>query len=165
MFKSVECREYPYDWQADKTMIQVNSRKNTCLNPVAHETHRPDMGWKRRLGGGVIAFIGFMLSPLSWWNDIFINVPLAVGFGWVISLAHPPAFEIAVIIGYWLTNIIGLVLMQKGAQQAVSDKPAQPYTRRELLKDLGISLLYTGLIVILVKLKVLQPIADYFPKN
>ena len=146
-------------------MIQVKAGKNACLISGRHETHRPGMGWKRRVQGGAVAFIGFLLSPLSWWNDLFINVPLAVGFGWLISLAYAPAFEAAVIVGYWLTNIIGLVLMQKGAQQIVSGEPHPPYTRRELIKDLVISLLYTGLIVLLVKLKILQPIAEYYPKN
>lgn len=146
-------------------MIQVNNGENTCLPPARHDTRRLDMGWKRRMQGSVVAFIGFMLSPLSWWNDLFINVPLAVGFGWLISLIYRPAFEASVVIGYWLTNIIGLVLMQKGAQQVVSGKPQPLYTRRELLKDLAISLLYTGLIVILVKMKILQPISEYLPKN
>ncbi len=144
-------------------MIQVKAGKNACLISGRHETHRPGMGWKRRVQGGAVAFIGFLLSPLSWWNDLFINVPLAAGFGWLISLAYAPAFEAAVIVGYWLTNIIGLVLMQKGAQQVVSGESRPPYTRRDLIKDLIISLLYTGLIVLLVKLKILQPIAEYLP--
>ena len=53
--------------------------------------------------------------------------------------------------------------MQKGAQQIVSGESRPPYTRRDLIKDLIISLLYTGLIVLLVKLKILQPIAEYLP--
>ena len=28
-----------------------------------------------------------MLSPLSWWNDLFVNVPLALVFAWLVSLA------------------------------------------------------------------------------
>src|SRR5262249_26236206 len=64
-------------------------------------------GWKRKAQGGVLAFIGFMLSPLSWWNDLFVNVPLAVGFAWLVAFFYRPAFESAVIIGYWLTNLIG----------------------------------------------------------
>ena len=34
-------------------------------------------------------------------------------------------------------------------------------SRRDLLKDIAISLLYTGLIVALVKFGVLKPIKDY----
>ena len=29
----------------------------------------------RRVAGGFLGFIGYMLSPLSWWNDLFVNVP------------------------------------------------------------------------------------------
>ena len=36
------------------------------------------MSWKRKAYGGLLGFIGFLLSPLSWWNDLFVNVPLAV---------------------------------------------------------------------------------------
>jgi len=119
------------------------------------------MGWKRKIQGGVIGFIGFMLSPLSWWNDLFVNVPLAIGFGWTISLLYRPAFEPAVILGYWITNVLGFVLMHKGAQKVLTAE-AKPYTRRDLLRDVAISLFYTLLILALVKWKVIQPIGDYF---
>jgi len=123
------------------------------------------MGWKRKAQGGLLGFIGFMLSPLSWWNDLFVNVPLAVGFGWLVSLFYHPAFETAVIVGYWLTNVLGFVLMQKGAQRILSDQPSKPYSRRDLVRDLVISLLYTLLIVVLVKLKFIQPVGDYFKRE
>ena len=37
---------------------------------------------KRKVCGGTLAFIGYMLSPLSWWNDLFVNWPLALAFAW-----------------------------------------------------------------------------------
>jgi hypothetical protein len=120
------------------------------------------MAWKRKLTGGVVSFIGFMLSPLSWWNDLFVNIPLAVAFAWVISLFYKPAFQASVIVGYWLTNVLGFVLMHKGAQAMVAEK--SKYSRRELLRDLGISLVYTALIVLLIVLGVLQPVQNYFKK-
>jgi hypothetical protein len=39
------------------------------------------------------------------------------------------------------------------------------YTRRELFKDLATSLLYTLLIVALVKWGVLKPVQNYFPSK
>ena len=116
--------------------------------------------WKQKLHGGIVGFIGFMLSPLSWWNDAVINLPLALAFAWVISLFYPPAFEVSVIIGYWLTNVLGFVLMHKGAQRMLTEKGR--YSRRDLLRDVGISLLYTALIVALLKLGILKPIEGYF---
>jgi hypothetical protein len=108
----------------------------------------------------VLAIIGFMLSPLSWWNDLFVNVPLALAFAWAVSWFHPPAFAGSLVVGYWLTNVLGFILMHKGAEQILLDKPRR-YSWRDLLRDAGISLLYTGLIVALVKLDVLQPIQNY----
>src|SRR5438874_13515368 len=119
------------------------------------------MGWKRKVSGGVLGFIGFMLSPLSWWNDLFVNLPLALAFAWVVSFFYRPAFEICVVVGYWLTNLLGFVLMHKGAQKVLS-KEARKYSRRDLLKDFGISFAYTALIVALIKLGVLKPIESYF---
>ena len=119
------------------------------------------MGWKRKTGGGVLAFIGYMLSPLSWWNDMFVNVPLALAFAWVVSLFLPTAFGPAWIIGYWLTNVAGFILMHKGAQQMLPAQPT-PYSRKALLRDVAISLFYTAVIVGLVKSGVLKPIGNYF---
>jgi hypothetical protein len=120
------------------------------------------MGWKRKVGGGILATIGFLLSPLSWWNDLFVNVPLAAAFAWGVAALHKPAFGPALVIGYWLTNVLGLVLMQKGAQAAITGGSPKPYTTRDLLKDLAVSLLYTLVILALVKLGVLQPLTDYW---
>ena len=129
------------------------------------------MAWKRKGQGGLLAFLGFMLSPLSWWNDAVVNLPLALLFAWLVGLIYRPAaephsaaFNAAVILGYWLTNVLGFVLMHKGAQQVLS-KEEKKYSRRELLKDVLVSLLYTGIIVILLKLGILKPISAYFSKG
>ncbi|HXG48733.1 MAG TPA: hypothetical protein VNO52_14000 [Methylomirabilota bacterium] len=120
------------------------------------------MSWQRRLGGGTLALVGFLLSPLSWWNDAFINVPLAYGFASLVSWPFPEAFEISWIAGYWLTNVLGLVLMQKGARHLARPEASRTYTRRDLLKDILVSLAYTALIAVLIISKVLKPIPDYF---
>ena len=73
--------------------------------------------------GSVIAFIGLMLSPLTWWNDMLVNLPLSFGFAWVLgrmlSFVIPIniySFLILMAIGYFLTNVIGLMLMHKGVR-------------------------------------------------
>lgn len=121
------------------------------------------MSRKRKITGGLMAVVGFMLSPLSWWNDLFVNVPLAVAFAWVVSLFYRPAFSSCVVLGYWLTNILGFVLMHKGSQKMLSESDRR-YSRRDLARDVGVSLLYTVLIVVLIKLGVLKPIQTYFSK-
>src|SRR3974390_1258260 len=122
------------------------------------------MAWKRKAAGSVVVFIGYMLSPLSWWNDLFVNVPLALAFAWVISAFYKPPFAASLVTGYWLTNVLGFILMHKGAQQMMPREPKK-YSPRDLAKDVGISLLYTLLIVLLVKFGVLKPIQAYFPER
>lgn len=140
----------------------IHTKSFTLASARGARRHSQEtMAWKRRLAGGLVVFIGYMLSPLSWWNDLFVNVPLALVFGWVVSLFYRPAFEWSVILGYWLTNVLGFVLMQKGGERLFS-KEAKPYSRWMLLRDVGISLLYTGLIVLLLKLEILKPIKNYF---
>jgi hypothetical protein len=122
------------------------------------------MAWARKATGSVVALTGYMLSPLSWWNDLFVNVPLALAFAWIVSLFYKPAFEISCVVGYWLTNVLGFVLMHKGAQQVFA-RPCHKYSRRDLAKDVGISLLYTLVILALVKFGVLKPVQSYFNKS
>jgi hypothetical protein len=114
---------------------------------------------KRKVSGGTLAFVGYMLSPLSWWNDLFVNWPLALLFAWVVSWFCKPAFTASLVLGYWLTNLLGFVLMQKGGAKILSEADP-PYSRRSLCRDLAISLLYTILIVALARMGVIGPIQD-----
>jgi hypothetical protein len=122
------------------------------------------MAWKRKATGGVLAFVGYMLSPLSWWNDLYVNVPLALAFAWVVGLFYNRAFAVSFVAGYWLTNVAGFVLMHKGAHKILTENEKK-YSRRDLVKDMLISLLYTGFIIALLKLKILKPIQNYFPNS
>jgi hypothetical protein len=119
------------------------------------------MGWGRKVSGGMVATIGYLLSPLSWWNDMFVNVPLALVFAWVVSAFYHPAFVPALVVGYWLTNVLGFVLMHKGGLQMFSGEPKK-YRRKHFVKDVLISLLYTLLIVALIRFGVLKPFNYYF---
>jgi len=122
------------------------------------------MAWKRKISGGFLATIGFLLSPLSWWNDAFVNIPLALLFAWGVSFFYKPAFATSLILGYWLTNVLGFVLLHKGTRQVLSKEPT-PGTRRELATDIIVSLIYTVVIVVLVKLEILKPFAGYFKSD
>ena len=148
---------------------EQNSTFPLASGSGAH-TLRAPVAWKRKITGGILGVVGFMLSPLSWWNDAVVNLPLALLFAWLVGLVYRPAavprsaaFDAAVILGYWLTNVFGFVLMHKGAQQMLS-KEQKKYSRRELLKDVVVSLLYTAVIVVLLKIGILKPISAYFVK-
>ena len=135
--------------------------------PLASEREakrlRARMTWKRKATGGLLAIIGYALSPLSWWNDAVVNIPLALAFAWVVALFYRPAFELSWIVGYWLTNVLGFVLMHKGAQKMLRDEEKK-YSWRDAVRDIGISLLYTALIVLLIKLGVVKLIENHLSK-
>jgi len=99
--------------------------------------------------------LGYMLSPLSWWNDLFFNLPIAYLFGYATSWAYPQAFVPATIVGYWLSNVLGILMMQRGALDLVMTD--QPHSlQRELWIGLGSSTLYTLIIVSLVYWHILE---------
>ena len=117
------------------------------------------------VSGSILTFVGYMLSPLSWWNDLFINVPLALIGAWTVSLFSKRVFEAAFVVFYWITNIAGFFLMHKGVCRIVkNDCSNRDYLENGLVKDLLIGLGYTLLIIGLVRLNILQPIQYYLEK-
>ncbi|HII06845.1 MAG TPA: hypothetical protein HA349_05905 [Methanotrichaceae archaeon] len=118
---------------------------------------------KNRVKGGVLAMVGFLLSPVSWWNDLFVNIPLAYAFGALFGLVSEDLFLPAMVAGYWITNILGFVLMHRGAKDVLSKKKVAGYSKRELVTDLVISSVYTIIVAILVVAGVLRLPTEYFP--
>jgi len=116
---------------------------------------------KHKVNGGILAFIGFLLSPLSWWNDLIFNIPLAYLFGSFFGLFSKQLFLPAFVLGYWLTNIAGLILMHHGVKKIVKNEQPK-YSKRELLKDFVLSILYTLFVIFLVKMGWLKVPSEYF---
>jgi hypothetical protein len=86
--------------------------------------------WSRWLHA-FYAAVGYVLSPLSWWNDLVVNVPLAylfaAPFAWLDARLYLPAF----VLGYWLTNLAGMLLLHKGLVGVA--RPNRPIQRRNLI--------------------------------
>lgn len=103
-----------------------------------------------RATGGALAVIGFLLSPLSWWNDLILNFPLsyliALPFGLIKESLFLPSF----IAAYWLSNILGLILMQKGGEKLFQTETEKIETRKATKNTLIWSSIYTVLIMILI---------------
>ena len=113
----------------------------------------------KKLYGGILGTIGFLLSPLSWWNDLFINFPIAYICACAVNLIFKGVFLVAFVVSYWLTNVLGFVLLQKGLEDVLKNsKEKKKYSGKFFLRDVLLSLVYTLLIVILVKLGVIKPI-------
>lgn len=110
----------------------------------------------KKLRGGFFLVIGYLLSPLSFWNDLFFNLPIAYFFGYLCSLLSPNLLFPCSIVGYWLSNIAGILLMQFGAVDVFADQPKQRNLKKELLMGLASSAVYTLVILALIQFKVLQ---------
>jgi uncharacterized MnhB-related membrane protein len=118
----------------------------------------------KKLRGGFLLVIGFLLSPLSFWNDLFFNLPIAYGFGYACSLLNPDLLLPCSIGGYWLSNIIGILMMQVGAVDVFQEQPKERNLKKELLTGLVSSTVYSLLIVALVQFNILQA-PDLFSGN
>jgi len=112
---------------------------------------------------GIIAVLGYLLSPLSWWNDLFVNMPLAYLFGSAFGMISRRLFVPMLICGYWLTNVLGLLLMHYGVKGLASGaKGGKNEPKAELMKNIFYSIAYTLAIVLLVKIGWLKFPAEYF---
>lgn len=69
--------------------------------------------------------VGFLLSPLTLWNDLWVNVPLSLLIAPVlVALTGMGAFT-AVAVCYAGTNLLGIVLMGIALLPPLSRAPAR----------------------------------------
>ncbi len=115
---------------------------------------------KNRVEGGVIAFIGYILSPLSWWNDVFVNIPISYILSSLTILLLPrDYFPILFIIYYNFTNVLGFILMHLGTERAIKGGGIN-LSKKTVVKYVVVSVFYTALVYILSILGFLEPIQE-----
>lgn len=102
-----------------------------------------------KLFGSTLLVIGFLLSPLSWWNDLIVNLPIAYVFASLISLINSKLFAGSLLICYWVTNIIGLILVHQGVCNLFT-KWHKKYRKQDFIKDILFSFFYSCLVVIFI---------------
>jgi len=96
-------------------------------------------------------FFGWLLSPLTFWNDAFINIPLAYLCASLFIRIVPANFAFQVILFYWLSNGLGLLLMYATSRRIVKEKNLN-------LRSILITLLsYTVILFLIDKVIVLRP--------
>jgi hypothetical protein len=108
---------------------------------------------------GLIGIIGFILSPLSWWNDPFVNFPLAYAFAWLIGrlldvfvVVHEWLFVSLFTVGYFMTNLVGFLMIHYSVWGMRSD-----HKRNSIVKQILISILYSIVIVAFFSLDLCNP--------
>ncbi|MBH8563513.1 hypothetical protein I8748_15180 [Nostoc sp. CENA67] len=132
----------------------ANQTISEQLEPTVSEAFKQDFFTKLR--GGFFLVLGYLLSPLCWWNDLLFNLPIAYGFGYVCSLLSPKLLVPCSIIGYWLTNIVGILLMQLGSADVFQKESKQRNLKKELLTGLISSTIFTVVVIVLIQLKILD---------
>ncbi|NJL52645.1 MAG: hypothetical protein HC930_11260 [Hydrococcus sp. SU_1_0] len=110
----------------------------------------------KKLKGLIMVGLGFMLSPLSWWNDLFFNLPIAYFFGYICAQFSASLFLPCAIAGYWLSNVLGILLMQLGVLDVVQEQATERNFKKELLIGLASSTVYTIIILLLLKFNILS---------
>jgi hypothetical protein len=112
----------------------------------------------KKLTNGSLIAIGYLLSPLCWWNDLFFNLPIAYVFGKLCGLISQSFFVAGAIAGYWLSNIVGILLMQFGTLAFLKKQSEpQPHNlKKELLMGFVSSTIYTLAILVLIHFKILD---------
>lgn len=109
---------------------------------------------KKSIWAVFLSGVGFILSPLTWWNDLFVNLPLAFGFayliGKVLSYLVPVnlfLFLALMSIGYFLTNVLGFMLMHKGIStfKNSNKKIKFSWKRNAVYTLLAIALVYSSI--------------------
>ncbi len=101
-----------------------------------------------------VFFIGWLLSPLTFWNDAFINIPFAYICANLFIRVFPTNFLLTVIVFYWISNFAGLLMMYiSGKGIARSGKGII----KELILLAAAMLTYSAIMVILGKAGILRP--------
>ncbi len=107
---------------------------------------------------GIIGVIGFVLSPLSWWNDLFVNFPLSYAFAWLIgktlnffTAVHRSLFFSLFVAGYFLTNLIGFLMIH------YSIFGLRKNERGSAIKQVAVSIIYTLIVIAFFGLGICKP--------
>ena len=138
-----------------ESVKQASQKLSQKLQARLQQFVREGNVWKKLRGGTFLA-IGYLLSPLCWWNHIVFNLPIAYFFGYICSLFNRDLFLPSSVVGYWLSNIIGILMMQAGAMDVLQGQPKERNVKKELLMGIASSTAYTLVILALIQLKILD---------
>ena len=102
-----------------------------------------------------IFFIGWLLSPFTFWNDAFVNIPLSYLLANVFVRIWPVDFLLMVLVFYWLTNGAGILMMYFSGKNLLEGKRRAV---REILSLVATLIAYSLILIALGRMGVLKPI-------
>lgn len=96
----------------------------------------------------LLVTVGFILSPLSWWNDMVVNVPLAYLFSLPFTLLSGDLFLPSFLLGYLLSNLLGFLMMHWGGAALLRQQRPTMSMKRSLF----VSVVYLIILIVFVVL-------------
>lgn len=102
-----------------------------------------------------VFFIGWLLSPLTFWNDAFVNIPLSYLLANILVRFMNVDFLRLVLISYWVTNGLGICLMYAAGKDAVRSREG---VIKDILSLIITTVVYSLIIVALGRLGILRPL-------
>ncbi len=103
----------------------------------------------------LVFFIGWLLSPLTFWNDTFVNIPISYICASLFARLFHSNFLLTMLIIYWTTNILGLLMMYLSGRSVFKDGKS---IIREVVIFLVTIVTYSLILIVLNSLGVLKPI-------
>ena len=116
---------------------------------------------KKRVKRGIVFFIGWILSPFTWWNDTFVNVPLSYLVANILHYIIHIKFIWLLMVSYWFTNFLGLYLMYYGGKRLIMSSKDKIKTAMLLIIFMVI---YSLVMIYLNKQGKLMPLYEFFRK-
>ncbi|MDP3790999.1 MAG: hypothetical protein Q8R38_03025 [Candidatus Omnitrophota bacterium] len=113
----------------------------------------------RQFTRNIVFFIGWMLSPLTSWNDIFVNIPISYLCATLVIKFIKLDFLHLVLIFYWISNGIGMLMMFFSGKSIMKEKGSRLKALEALLLTV---IIYTIIIIILEKIGILKPLTLSF---
>jgi hypothetical protein len=114
------------------------------------------MNLLNKIKNASLVVLGYLLSPLCWWNDLIFNLPIAYAFGKLVAWFYADLLLPAVMVGYWLSNVVGILLMQFGTKELVQGEIRERNWKKELRNGLLSSTVYTLVILALIQFNILK---------
>lgn len=101
-----------------------------------------------------VFFMGWLLSPFTFWNDAFVNIPVAYICANLFIRFFSTNFLLTVIFFYWLSNFAGLFMMYISGKSIVQGGRG---IIKELISLILTMICYSAILLILARAGILRP--------
>ena len=108
----------------------------------------------KKIFNRTLFFIGWMLSPFTFWNDAFVNIPLAYLIASMLNGFMQTKFVVLALAAYWATNIIGLAIMYVTGKGILAQGKGVLTEAVKLVLTIAV---YSVILIILSYLGILRP--------